>query len=169
MAIRLVHPDYTSEKLIEVVTNILNSTEIFSMATANRKGTNHIYAAYFCFNDDLDLYSVSDISTTHAKNIADVPEVAVSVFDSHQPWESSHRGLQLFGKCRQASLLESARALKYHSQRFHAYAEYISALNPFDRERSPYKFFIFQPDRIKLFDETEFGEETFVLAELQRS
>src|SRR6266446_3452450 len=168
MSIKLVNPQYPTEKLHASVIDILNSTELFAMATVNSAGECHIHAAYFCFSDDLDIFSVSDVGTIHAKNIAEVPRVAVSVFDSHQPWDSGHRGLQLFGKCWQAGLIESARGLKIHASRFKAYGEYMSDINPFERDKSPYKFFVFRPESIKIFDENEFGEETFVIADVRR-
>jgi uncharacterized protein len=168
MKTTLVSAQYSGDRLKKSVLQILEDTVLCSMATMSLGHDIHINTAYFCYTDALDIYFVSDPSTKHGQNIAQSPTVAVAVYNSNQPWDKAHRGLQLFGTCRLASLTESARALASHAARFHAYGEYIKALNPLDREASVYKFYIFQPNSIKIYDEPEFGEETFILAEVSR-
>lgn len=160
--------DYSSEQLGKSLFSILNNVELCSLATVGPAEESHISTAYFCFTDDLDFYFVSDPGTTHGQYIAQHPQIAVAIFDTAQRWGDPLRGVQLFGRCHLASIAESPRALATHAARFHAYGEYIKALNPFEREKSPYKFFVFRPCTVKLLDESAFGEETFVTAEVVR-
>lgn len=165
---KLVNPSYPADRLEASILAILNSVELCSMATVTPTGEGYIHTAYFCYNAAFDLYFISDPSTSHCQNLIRSPSMAVAIFDTDQPWDKPHRGLQLFGKAWMASTLESAKALAIHATRFHAYGEYIKAINPLEKDAMPYKFFVFRPESIKIFDEPEFGEETFVIAQLVR-
>jgi uncharacterized protein YhbP (UPF0306 family) len=159
---------YPSERLATSVLNMLKSAELCSMATITPSGESYIHTAYFCCDDALDIYSISDSSTQHGQNIAKSPTMAMAVALTNQPWDEPHRGLQLFGKCHMATLAESAKAFTVHVARFHAYGEYIRALNPLELKALTYKFYVFRPEVIKIFDEPEFGEETFITASVRR-
>jgi uncharacterized protein YhbP (UPF0306 family) len=169
MNINLINPDFPNGKLLRSVFKILKKTELWSMATVGPDNESHISTAYFSYNDSLDFYFVSDPSTKHIQNIARTPGVAITVFDSRQPWDSYHRGLQLFGKCWSASTAQSVKAFAVHAARFQAYGDYIRALSAKERKSSPYRFYVFRPDRIKILDERAFGEEVFVLADVVRN
>ena len=170
MKIHFRHPEYTDERLSKAVFSILEAVNLCSIATVGNDGVAHINAAYFCYTADLlDIYFVSDPSTKHGQNMAVMPQVALAIFDTNQAWGAPLKGLQLFGRCHLASTMESASALMVHASRFKAYAEYINALNPFERERSPHKFYVFRPTAVKILDERDFGEESFVAAELVRA
>lgn len=138
------------------------------MATVGLKNESHISTAYFSYNDSFDFFFVSDPATNHAQNLKRWPRVAVTIFDTHQAWDSYHRGLQLFGMCRRASSRESIRAYAVHSVRFPEYQKYIEALSPKERRASPYRFYLFRPERLKILDESVFGEEVFVMADVVR-
>jgi len=166
---KLINPDFRHEKLRRSVMKILKKTQLWSMATVGQQNETHINTAYFCYSETLDLYFVSDPSTKHIQNITSSPRVAVCIFDSHQPWDSYHRGLQLFGRCWSASTAESKKAVSIHSDRFPAYGEYIKGLSREERESTRYRFYVFRPDRIKICDEKAFGEEVFVVADVVRS
>ncbi len=168
MNVKLANPDYSSEKLLASVMTVLRKTELWSMATVSSKKESHINTAYFSYSASLDFYFVSGPATKHSQNILSSPRVAICVFDSHQPWDSYHRGLQLFGTCWRASTAESVKAHAVHATRFPAYGEYIEALSPRERKSFPYRFYVFRPDRIKICDERAFGEEVFVLADVVR-
>ena len=169
MKVYLKSPDYPDERLHKSVFAILETVTLCSIATNGPDGAAHINAAYFCYTDGMEFYFVSDPGTKHGQNIALQPDIAVAVFDTNQSWGDALRGLQLFGECHIASAMQSATALRTHAGRFHAYGEYIKALNPFERDSSPHKFYVFRPASLKILDEPEFGEETFVTAEIVRA
>lgn len=168
MSLQLKNRDYGAERLRKSVFSILETVALCSIATVSPDNEGHINAAYFCYTPELDLYFVSDPATKHCQNITRSPQVAVAVFDTNQPWGEPIRGLQLFGECHRAGLVESTKALSIHAARFHAYGEYVKALSPFEREKSPHRFYVFRPTSMKILDEAEFGEETFVNAEVIR-
>lgn len=169
MKMYLNNPEYPNERLRKSAFHILETVTLCSVATTGLDALAHINAAYFCYTDEMELYFVSDPGTKHGQNIAVQPWIAVAIFDTNQPWGEALRGLQLFGECRLASVVESTTALRTHASRFRAYGEYIKALNPFQRDSSPHKFYVFRPASIKILDESEFGEENFVTAEVVRT
>src|SRR5437660_6263418 len=103
---RLINPKFASDQLEVAVRVILKRTALWSMATVNSKNECHINTAYFSYDDDLTFYFVSDLKTQHSKNLKYSACAAVTVFDSRQPWDSFHKGLQLFGKSWRASAKE---------------------------------------------------------------
>lgn len=168
MKVQFKNSDYVNERLSRSVFGILTNVKLCSIATVGCDSEGHINAAYFCYNEALDLYFVSDPATKHCQHIARCPKIAIAIFDTNQPWGEPLRGLQLFGECHLAGAVESAKALATHAVRFHAYGEYIKALSPLERDKSPHRFYVFRPTRVKILDEPEFGEETFVTAEIVR-
>ena len=138
------------------------------MATLTPTGEGHIHTAYFCYSNSMDLFFISNPATNHGQNLAKNPCAAVAIASSSQPWDQPHCGLQLFGKCWVASVTETVKAFAIHAARFHAYGDYIKSLNPVDMKALVYKFYVFRPSRITIFDEPEFGEETFITADVVR-
>lgn len=157
---------YDSDRLHASVIRVLKANALCSMATRNEAGTVHISMAFFCFDPDLCLYFLSHPESLHSQNLARVPQMAVAVFDSHQPWGEPHAGLQLFGTGalvgeagRQASELYGARFPRYWELLHHAPdAELPSSVFP------ALKFYRFVPHRLQVLDEWEFGEEVFIPA-----
>lgn len=56
-----------------------------------------IATVYFGYDDDLNLYFISDATTLHARQIAANSRVAVAIADSSQTPDAKKKGLQLFG------------------------------------------------------------------------
>jgi uncharacterized protein YhbP (UPF0306 family) len=166
--IKFIHPDLDSTRLGLSIAKILKDTHLCSMATSGKDGSCHINTAFFCFNEALSIFFVSDPATQHCKNLLGTSSMAMTVFDSHQPWGSSLRGLQLFGQCFQASDAEEKQASELYKKRFPLYAGYLVTLSPQERETLSFRFFAFRPDAVKILDEDEFGEETFVLTAIDR-
>lgn len=62
-----------------------------------------IATVYYSFDDDLNLYFLSDPNTLHCQQIAQNPQVAVSISDAPQNPASEKKGLQAFGLAEQIS------------------------------------------------------------------
>jgi uncharacterized protein YhbP (UPF0306 family) len=163
---KLINPGIPSDKLVRPVLSILKRTTLWSMATVSSKNECHINTAYFSYDADLNCYFVSDTATQHTQNLAHSPCAAVTVFDSRQPWDSYHTGLQLFGRSWRASAAESNVARNVHCARFPDYRKYIDSLSVKEVKASPYRFYVFRPDQIKILDERAFGEEVFISADV---
>lgn len=161
---------YDSDRLHASVIRILAANALCSMATHNEAGTVHISMAFFCSDPDLSLYFLSHPGSLHSQNLTRVPQMAVAVFDSHQPWGDPHAGLQLFGT---GALLGDAtrQAAELYGARFPRYEELLHRLPDEDPPSSIFhalRFYRFVPHRVQILDEWEFGEEVFIPATILR-
>jgi hypothetical protein len=100
-----------------------------------------------------------------------MPQMAVAVFDSRQPWGSPHAGLQLFGTCALTpeGAVGTARAL--YAARFPRYGELLrraSSGTPVGPTFAALRFYSFVPERVQILDEWEFGDEAFITASVLR-
>jgi uncharacterized protein YhbP (UPF0306 family) len=141
------------------------------MATRNEAGTVDINAAFFSFDADLTLCFLSNPNSSHSRNLAHVPQMAATVFDSHQRWGEPHAGLQLFGPAGKVSPdhLEQARAS--YAARFVGYFDLVMRVA--EASAAPtgpaaLQLYSFIPTRVKILDELEFGDETYIAAEIVR-
>jgi uncharacterized protein YhbP (UPF0306 family) len=146
---------------------ILKSNVLCSMATVTSEGRAHINTTYFSFTRDLVLYFLSHPSSTHCRNLATNPSIAIAVFSSRQIWSGPDQGLQLFGLCHQAGRAHAKRAAESYGERFRQYATWKSKLTPDDPARE-YQLYEFVPNYVKVFDEKAFGEAVFVCMAVER-
>ena len=72
------------------------------------------------------------------------------------------KGLQLFGECHNTNELAKGEGYERYAARFPAFKEWIESLAPEDLKAVASRFFRFEPTRIKILDELEFGEEVFI-------
>lgn len=83
-----------------------------------------IASVYYSFDEDLNLYFLSDPATLHCKQIAKNPLVAVSIADSTQKVGDLKKGLQLYGTARQISQVHKIQ----HALR--SWKDALSVTNP---------------------------------------
>jgi uncharacterized protein YhbP (UPF0306 family) len=159
MEIRVGDKDIEEKKVRKSVEEILGQNKLLSMSTTSENQP-HINTAFYAA-DELNLYIFTPPETTHSQNIAENPEVAVDIHDSHQNWADKKRGLQIFGEAEKA---DQQKALKTYKRRFpemKELAEKKEELEQYDSE-----FYILKPEKIKIFDEPRFGKETWINAEV---
>ena len=131
---------------------LLDASALCAIATASPNGRAHINTAYFAWSPDFNVVWLSEPRARHSRNIRMNASAAISVYDSRQTWGKRDRGIQLFGNAREAAVGEAEEA---YADRF---PEYDAS------ELAAYRFYVLQPQRLKLFDEGEFGTGVFVTA-----
>jgi uncharacterized protein YhbP (UPF0306 family) len=134
---------------------LLDASPLCAISTAAARTTAHIHTAYFVWNRDFEIIWLSDPAARHSRNIRVRPSTAIAVFDSHQVWGQSDRGIQLFGSTRELPAAEIARAESLYAARFPSYAT---------PDLRAYRFYRFRTERLKVFDEAVFGAGVFVTA-----
>jgi uncharacterized protein len=134
---------------------LLDASTLCAISTVSPRTTAHINTAYFAWNDEFDIFWLSDPAARHSRNIRVRPSTAIAVYDSHQVWGKPDRGIQLFGSTRQLSATETAHAEALYAARFPGYAT---------PDLRAYRFYRFRTDRLKVFDEPVFGTGVFVTA-----
>ncbi|MER5649320.1 pyridoxamine 5'-phosphate oxidase family protein [Streptosporangium sp. NPDC002524] len=69
----------------EMVPRLLGDSRYLVLATADRQGRPWATPVFFAARDEDRLFWVSAPDSRHSRNIAERPDVAVTVFDSHAP------------------------------------------------------------------------------------
>ena len=170
MSATLVSPGYTSDRLQAVVHRILDGNMLCSMATTMEDGTPHIHNAFFCYDDNLNLYSLSQPTSNHARNIARQSAMAVGVCHGGQPWGQSQAGLQFVGHGQPATGEVEQAARRLYGVRFPLYVEFANkSLTGAGLKLSFFelRFYVFRPSSVKILAESEFGDEVLVTAGVQ--
>jgi uncharacterized protein YhbP (UPF0306 family) len=169
--LQLVAPGYPTTRLLASVTRILSANNLCSMATRSEAGLVDINTAFFSVGADLTLYFLSNPRAGHCRNLLCIPQMAATVFDSHQRWGDAHAGLQLFGLGAAVlpEHLEQARAS--YAARFAGYFDLV--IRAAEASGAPtgaamLRLYSFAPTRVKLLDELEFGDEVYISAEVVR-
>ncbi len=80
MHVRFDHAEYATDRIAKSVSRILEATQLCSMATVSEGNTSYVNTAYFCYDDRLDIYFVSQASSVHIQSIAKNPSMAVCIF-----------------------------------------------------------------------------------------
>lgn len=114
---------------------------------------------YFAWSPQLDLAWISEPRAKHSQNLGENGSAAIAVCDSRQSWGGSDRGIQLFGRARNVKGAAADDAEKLYAKRFAAYRS---------SDLAEYRFYVFRPQRVKLFDELELGAGVFVTARVSR-
>jgi uncharacterized protein YhbP (UPF0306 family) len=134
---------------------LLDASRLCAISTVSPRTTAHVHTAYFVWSRDFEILWLSDPAATHSRNLRVRPSTAITVFDSHQVWGQSDRGIQLFGSTRELPATEIAHAESLYAARFPGYSK---------PDLRAYRFYRFRTERLKVFDEAMFGAGAFVTA-----
>ena len=168
LRVRFRNDSYSNTAIRSSVESALGSSLLCSMATIVGAHRPHLHTAYFSWNASLHLFFISHPRSTHGQHLARPRRAAVTVFDTRQPWARDHFGLQLFGRCSLAHGKDVDAAQRAYRRRFPELHHWLNTLKPAERAAFPSRFYVFTPNTLKLLDEARFGEETFVLATIDR-
>ena len=160
MAIRRSTRPVSSERIARAARRLLGASTLCAIATTSPRGRPHVNTAYFAFTNQFDIAWLSEPSARHSINLRANAAAAVAVYDSSQRWGGSDRGIQLFGSAREASKRSVADGEAAYARRFPAYEP---------GQPVAYRFYVFHPTSVKLFDERSFGAGVFVTARVDRT
>jgi uncharacterized protein YhbP (UPF0306 family) len=118
-----------------------------------------IASVFYTFDNDLNLYFLSNPETLHSKHIVKNKEVAVAIADSHQQLNDLKKGVQIYGHVKQISDLHKMKhaidlwknSLGYNGSEI----SYENIINKVIKGRM-YKI---QPKKIKFFNQELFDVE----------
>ena len=159
MAIERSKRPVVSSRIAATARSLLEASTLCAIATVMPRGQAHVNTAYFAWSDELQLVWLSEPQARHSRNIRANGRAAVAVNDAEQRWGGRDRGLQLFGMAHELDRSGDDDAAQLYSARFPGYRR---------DELSAYRFYAFQPRRLKLFDESKLGAGVFVTARLSR-
>lgn len=166
MTVRLLAQGYSQTVLNESAKRILASTKLLSLATTTSAGVAHINTAFFALLSNFRFIFLSDPATRHGENLARENLVAATIFDSQQDWFDDKSGLQLFGPCTPSP--DQAESRKAYRKAFPKFGNWIDGLTEEERSGLTTQFYTFEPTRLTILDEAQFGEEVFVEVAIER-
>jgi uncharacterized protein YhbP (UPF0306 family) len=143
-------------RMSDAARRLLDASTLCAISTVGPDGSAYVNTAYFAFGREFVVVWMSEPKAQHSRNIRERGTAAVAVYDSSQAWGRPDRGIQLFGSAREATDSDEAETL------------YADRFREFDRaDFDAYRFYVFRPNRIKLFDEEELGGGLFVTARVE--
>lgn len=146
-------------RIAEAARRLLDASTLCAIATVTPAGRPHVATAYFAWNPELELVWISEPRAKHSQNISANGSAAIAVYDSRQSWGGSDRGVQLFGQARNVKGAAAEDAETLYANRFASYRT---------QDLAAYRFYVFRPQRVKLFDERDLGPGVFVTARVSR-
>jgi uncharacterized protein YhbP (UPF0306 family) len=144
-----------ARRIAALARELLDLSSLCAIATVTPTAQAHINTAYFASTGELELVWLSEPGATHSRNIRANGSASVAVYHSAQKWGGCDRGIQLFGAARELKRGADGDAERLYAARFPNYRR---------DEVGAYRFYVFQPRRLKLFDEAELGAGVFVTA-----
>jgi len=160
MAIEQAKRPVAAARMANAVQRLLDASTLCAIATVARNGGAYINTAYFAWSPKLDLVWLSEPQAKHSRNVRSDGTAAVAVYDSSQSWGKPDRGIQLFGSASEAADAAAADAEATYANRFPDYRR---------GDLGAYRFYVFHPSRLKLFDERDLGAGRFVVARVDDS
>lgn len=148
-----------AKRLAATARRLLDASALCAIATVGAGGRAHVNTAYFAWSRSFEIVWLSSPRATHSRNLRANDSASIAVYDSTQTWGEPDRGIQLFGSAREAGGTGAPAAAELYEARF---ADARGAVP------ASYRFYVFRPRRLKLFDERGFGPGTFVTARLAR-
>ena len=146
-------------------TQILDFLKQHQLMTIATQGPEHpwIASVYYSFDNDLNLYFLSNPKTLHCTHIHHNHQVAVSIADSHQKASDLKKGLQIYGHAKQitqAKLIQ--HAIRHWKQALNFKDPHLTYENMINKTISG-RMYIVTPQKIKFFNQELFdvadGEE----------
>jgi uncharacterized protein len=160
MAIEQSRRRVAAARMAALAAELLDGSPLCAIATVAPGSSAHVNTAYFAWSTDFDVVWISEPNARHSRNLRANTSVAIAVFDSDQTWGEPDRGIQLFGSAGQAKGRGVERAEELYAGRFQRAREF---------DLTSYRFYVFRPRRLKLFDERALGAGVFVTAKVARS
>lgn len=160
MQIHLQNDKFPDKELQESAVRVLESAHLCSIATVNSHSSAHINTAFFCYDKFLEIFFLSETDSVHAQNLLSNPSVALTIFDTHQPWGEPLLGMQVFGECKIASIEDHIRAAALYRARFPVYVKHLNGF------LLKYRFFRVRPHTLKIVDENQFPDDEHVIAKV---
>lgn len=144
-------------RITAMARQLLNASSLCAIATVAPASRAHVNTAYFAWNQDFDLIWLSEPGAKHSRNIRKNDTVAIAVYDSSQSWGTPDRGIQLFGTAREVEGADAQGPEALYAKRFPEYRQ---------EDLGAFRFYVFRPRRLKLFDERTLGAGVFITASI---
>lgn len=153
--------EWPATSLSDSVNMVLQSVSLMSLSIG--AGASNVCPVYFALYDETSLCFVTNVNSKHAKLLDKTDSASIAIYDSSQLWANPKVGIQMIGSCKQASIVETVKARTSYAERFPESIEDTTVTEMVALTLDGFRFFLFTPTEIKIFDEPRFGEETYIV------
>lgn len=163
--------DVESSRIDRSLYQLLSLTHVASLACLRGPAsgaTPWICSILFAFDRGLNLYFLSPPTAEHSLAIEAWPHVAVAVADSQQTGDAGKRGIQAIGTSRRLVGTDLNPGLHAYRTRFPAALELLASEATMEASGMESRMWVIAIDEVKIFDESSFGEETWITPRLIR-
>lgn len=163
------HNEFSDDLINSSIFEIINSNNLLSMASINNNKS-WINTAFYCFNNFLEIFFLTEIESQHSLNVAENDSVAVSIFDTNQNWGPGKlKGLQVFGICKKAHGIQLLEGIRLYVKRYPNAAKWL--LKPDDLLNGLLGSWVYVvvPCKVKILHEELFGEENYLSLTIDRN
>lgn len=156
------HAQYSDDDLNTSIQEILEENILCAMATVTEENSSYINTAYYCYNDRLEFFILTDPDSKHSQNLRANNSVALAICDSRQPWTEDQKGLQIVGRCQPATGAKLVEATTRYLRRFVGLKEWITHPGDFAKGALNTRPYVIQTAWLKLYDTKRFGDDNFI-------
>lgn len=152
----------SKDEILKHIHNFLQDK--YQMVIATSDDHPWIATVYFAFDENLNLYFLSNPGTLHCKQIIKNPHVAIAISDSPQEPSKAKKGIQVYGLAERISdESETRHAIKLWTEALDVTSEDYS-YEGMNENKIDGRMYIVQPKKIKFFNQElwEEGEEPTV-------
>lgn len=115
-----------SIELADLAKNIINQNQYMTIASVDKQGSAWASPVAYVFDKAFNLYWVSVPESKHQQNIANNPNISITIFDSHQLWGEGV-GVQMGATVEQVSLKDIPQVTTLYFTREYPYGNALGA------------------------------------------
>ncbi len=138
--------------LTALAKNIIKDNQYMTVGTTCENGDSWVAPVAYSYDEQFNLYFISQTSARHIHNTINNPNAAVAVFDSHIPYGSGV-GLQMMGRCTSVGRNALLHAINCYVGRKWPFGKAwnLKQLKMFMKNHN-YGFYKFKPEKVWVTD-----------------
>src|SRR4030042_5152482 len=145
----------SKENLKKYILNDRSQNKRMSSATS-KNNTPWASTVMYTYDDDLNIYFLSEVGTRKVKNLLENPKVAATI-NEITGGIGKVRGIQLEGECQMVSKTEAARGYAIFLQKYFWLKDYIPSVKQMFSKAIKDRLFKITPKKIYYLDDERFG------------
>lgn len=154
--------DKSKEEIILAIKKIMSNNIVGTLSTCDQNIC-HSNNIYYAVDDNMNLVFVSDKDTQHAQNISKNSNVSIVVNNEPQSYGQGHQGIQISGKCVQASGLSLINGWLLYTKRFPVFTNVVKNVSLIEKSMVSIRLYTVKVERIKIIDVPSLGKGSHII------
>jgi uncharacterized protein YhbP (UPF0306 family) len=146
------------EYVLNAIRKIIDDNYLLALSTFAH-GTLWTSTVFYSYDEDLNIYFVSDPRTRHCKMIENNPEVSLAIYDTNAIWGTNIQGVQLEGHVKKLSVVQTIAHGSSYLQRFPVAKTIFRSPEMLASDRMAARLYQIKPKIIQLYDEVSLPED----------